>query len=124
MGTTSSKRSARGFCAFQVSQPGATEPWTRTSLGPDPRRSTCTAQSLAKTRLRSGFLLLRALVCSPRVVEPARPSLQLAGAGGTLIGVTAACGILGAVGGWLLGSWPVGLMVGLVAGIPAGIFAV
>ena len=58
------------------------------------------------------------------VVEPARPSLQLAGAGGTLIGMTAACAVIGAVVGWALGSWPLGLMVGLVIGIPVGIFAV
>src|SRR5215207_3237084 len=93
-----------------------------TSRRPEPRRSTCIAQSLAETRFRSGFPLLRALVCSPRVVEPARPTLQLAGAGGTLIGTTAACGILGTVAGWALGSWPLGLMVGLVIGIPVGIF--
>jgi F0F1-type ATP synthase assembly protein I len=58
------------------------------------------------------------------VVEPARPSLQLAGAGGTLIGMTVACGIVGTVAGWALGSWPLGLVVGLVIGIPVGIFAV
>ena len=68
--------------------------------------------------------MLRALVCSPRVVEPARPTLQLAGAGGTLIGTTAACGIVGTVAGWALGSWPLGLMAGLVIGIPVAIFAV
>lgn len=68
--------------------------------------------------------MLRALVCSPRVVEPARPTLQLAGAGGTLIGATAACGILGAIAGWALGSWPLGLIAGVVIGIPVGIFAV
>jgi F0F1-type ATP synthase assembly protein I len=58
------------------------------------------------------------------VVEPARPSVQLAGAGGTLIGTTAACAIVGLVAGWALGSWPIGLMIGLVIGIPVGIFAV
>ena len=58
------------------------------------------------------------------VAEPARPSLQLAGAGGTLLGMTAACAVIGAVAGWALGSWPVGLMVGVVVGIPVGIFAV
>lgn len=58
------------------------------------------------------------------MVEPARPSLQLAGAGGTLIGTTAACGIICALVGWALGSWPLGLMAGLVVGIPVGIFAV
>ncbi len=58
------------------------------------------------------------------VVEPARPSFQLAGAGGTLIGMTAACAVVGALAGWALGSWPVGLMVGVVIGIPVGIFSV
>ena len=58
------------------------------------------------------------------VVEPARPSFELAGAGGTLVGMTAACGVIGLVVGWALGSWPIGLMIGLVIGIPVGIFAV
>ncbi len=38
--------------------------------------------------------------------------------------MTAACGVVGTVAGWALGSWPLGLMVGLVIGIPVGIFAV
>jgi F0F1-type ATP synthase assembly protein I len=58
------------------------------------------------------------------VAESARPSVQLAGAGGTLIGMTAACAVIGAVAGWALGSWPLGLMAGVVIGIPVGIFAV
>ena len=58
------------------------------------------------------------------MVEPARPSLQLAGAGGTLIGTTAACGVVGTFAGWVLGSWPLGLMAGLVIGIPVGIVVV
>jgi F0F1-type ATP synthase assembly protein I len=58
------------------------------------------------------------------VVEPARPSFQLAGAGGTLIGSTVACAAIGAVAGWALGSWPIGLMVGVFVGIPVGILAV
>jgi F0F1-type ATP synthase assembly protein I len=58
------------------------------------------------------------------VVEPDRPSFQLAGAGGTLIGTTAACAILGLLAGWALGSGPIGLMIGVVIGIPVGIFAV
>ena len=37
---------------------------------------------------------------APSGLNPPRPSLQLAGAGGVLIGTTAACGIIGAVIGW------------------------
>lgn len=58
------------------------------------------------------------------MVEPSRPSLELAGAGGTLIGFTAACGIIGALVGWVAGSAGVGLVLGLVVGIPVGIVAV
>jgi hypothetical protein len=66
----------------------------------------------------------RALVCSATVVEPARPSLQFAGAGGTLIGTTVACALIGVIVGWVLGSWAIGLMVGVFVGIPVGILAV
>lgn len=41
-----------------------------------------------------------------------------------LIGVTAACGLIGALAGWALDATSLGLMFGLVVGIPAGIFAV
>jgi F0F1-type ATP synthase assembly protein I len=51
-------------------------------------------------------------------------SVELAGAGGMLIGVTAACGLLGALAGWALDATSLGLMFGLVVGIPAGIFSV
>jgi len=51
-------------------------------------------------------------------------AVELAGAGGTLIGVTAACGVLGAVLGWAMGSFGIGLMLGVVVGIPVGIFFV
>jgi hypothetical protein len=57
-------------------------------------------------------------------VEPARPNIQLAGAGGTLIGFTAACAVLGLLVGWALGSSGIGLLIGLVVGIPVGIVAV
>ena len=57
-------------------------------------------------------------------MEPARPNFQLAGAGGTLIGFTAACAVLGRLVGWALGSFGIGLLIGLVIGIPVGIVAV
>jgi hypothetical protein len=41
-----------------------------------------------------------------------------------LIGVTAACGLLGALAGWALGGTGLGLVLGLIVGIPAGILAV
>lgn len=59
-----------------------------------------------------------------RAVEPPRPTLNVAGAGGTLIGVTAACGAVGAFAGWALGSLGLGLVIGVIVGIPAGIVAV
>ena len=58
------------------------------------------------------------------VAQPARPTIQLAGAGGTLIGATVACGVLGALIGLVLGSWTLGLMAGVFLGIPVGIFTV
>ena len=51
-------------------------------------------------------------------------AVELAGAGGTLIGVTLACAVVGAAVGWPLGSAGVGLIVGIVVGVPLGIFAV
>lgn len=50
--------------------------------------------------------------------------MELAGAGGTLVGITAACGLLGALVGWALGGAGLGLVIGLTVGIPAGIVAV
>ena len=57
-------------------------------------------------------------------MEPGRPNFQLAGAGGTLIGFTAACAVVGLLVGWLAGSLGIGLLIGLVIGIPVGIVAV
>lgn len=56
--------------------------------------------------------------------SPGRPTFELAGAGGTLIGFTAACVVLGALIGWAAGSLGIGLLIGAVIGIPVGIFAV
>jgi len=52
-----------------------------------------------------------------------RPTFSLAGAGGTLIGMTGAVMVLATLVGWLFGSWEWGLIVGALLGIPAGIFA-
>jgi hypothetical protein len=58
-------------------------------------------------------------------MEPAsRPNFQLAGAGGTLLGTTAALIAIGALVGWALGSVGIGILVGAFLGIPAGIVAV
>jgi membrane protein implicated in regulation of membrane protease activity len=50
--------------------------------------------------------------------------VELAGAGGTLIGITAACGVVGALVGWALGSLGIGLLFGIFVGIPVAIFMV
>jgi hypothetical protein len=58
-------------------------------------------------------------------MEPAsRPNFQLAGAGGTLLGTTAACIVLGGLVGWAFEAAAIGILVGAVIGIPAGIFTV
>jgi hypothetical protein len=58
-------------------------------------------------------------------MEPrSRPSFQPAGAGALLIGVTCVSVGAGLLGGWAAGSVGYGALVGAVAGVPAGIFAV
>jgi F0F1-type ATP synthase assembly protein I len=58
-------------------------------------------------------------------MEPApRQSVDPAGAGAVLLGTTSASIGVGALVGWIAGSWPVGALVGAVVGIPAAIFAV
>ena len=47
-----------------------------------------------------------------------------AGAGGLLIGTTAATIGVGALVGWAVGSRAIGALVGAVLGIPAGVFVV
>ena len=66
----------------------------------------------------------QALICLRRNMEPARPNFQLAGAGGTLLGTTAALILVGALIGWAAGSVGIGILVGAFVGIPAGIFVV
>src|SRR2546423_10780073 len=53
-----------------------------------------------------------------------RQTFEPAGAGGILIGVTAAVIAVGALIGWAAGSVGLGCLGGSVVGIPAGIFAV
>ena len=58
-------------------------------------------------------------------MEPApRSTFEPAGAGGLLIGVTAAVIVVGGLIGWLAGSLGIGCLVGAVVGIPVGVFAV
>ena len=56
-------------------------------------------------------------------MEP-RQSFDPAGAGMVLAGTTVAGIGAGALVGWAAGSWGIGALVGAVAGIPAGVFAV
>ena len=58
-------------------------------------------------------------------MEPApRSNFQPAGAGGVLIGTTAAVIVVGGLIGWAAGSVGIGCLVGAVIGIPVGIFVV
>ncbi len=53
-----------------------------------------------------------------------RESFNAAGAGGLLLATTAACAGVGALAGWAAGSVALGLLGGIVVGIPVAIFAV
>ena len=58
-------------------------------------------------------------------MEPgSRQTFEPAGAGGILIGVTAAAVAIGALVGWALDSLGIGCLIGAVVGIPAGIYSV
>ena len=72
-------------------------------------------QSWRQNRSQSGFAVSQAGMLA---------AVELAGAGGTLIGVTLACAVVGAALGWALGATGIGLLVGIFVGIPLGIFAV
>jgi hypothetical protein len=74
--------------------------------------------------LITGFPVSRAWYAHGVEPSPGRPTFELAGAGGTLVGFTAACVVLGALIGWAAGSAGIGLLIGAVVGIPVGIFAV
>ena len=49
---------------------------------------------------------------------------SLATASGLLLGTVGAAMILGALLGWAVGSWGIGLLVGAVAGIPLAVLVV
>jgi hypothetical protein len=58
-------------------------------------------------------------------MEPgSRPTFQPAGAGALLAAVTAITVGIGLLCGWAAGSVGYGALVGAIAGVPAGIFAV
>ena len=58
-------------------------------------------------------------------MEPgARETFTAAGAGALLATGVVAAAAVGALIGWAAGSWALGLLGGVVAGIPLGIFAV
>ena len=59
-----------------------------------------------------------------RMNPAARPSFQLAAAGGVLLGVLLTAIVIGALVGWAAGSIGIGVLVGAVVGIPGGVFAV
>jgi F0F1-type ATP synthase assembly protein I len=58
------------------------------------------------------------------MTKTAPTSHSLATASGLLLGTTGACMILGALIGWLAGSWALGLLGGAIVGIPAAIAVV
>jgi hypothetical protein len=58
------------------------------------------------------------------MAPPARTTLDPAGAGVVLLSVTVASIAVGALIGWLAGSWGIGALAGAVVGIPAGVFVV
>lgn len=107
-------RSASGFSAFHVGRPGVTLPWRRTGRGPR-AEGLDLPQSWRQIGSQSGFAVSQAGMLA---------AVELAGAGGTLIGVTLACAVVGAALGWALGATGIGLLVGIFVGIPLGIFAV
>jgi hypothetical protein len=53
-----------------------------------------------------------------------RPTFDPAGAGALLLAATALCIAVGGLIGWALGSVGIGILVGAVVGVPAGIVSV
>ena len=72
-------------------------------------------QTRAKIRSWSGFAVSHTGMLA---------AVELAGAGGTLIGVTLACALVGALVGWALDATGIGLLIGIFVGIPLAIFSV
>jgi hypothetical protein len=66
------------------------------------------------------------LVCSGAMAAAATSSSphSLATASGLLLGTTGACMAVGALIGWALGGWALGILAGMFAGIPLAIFFV
>jgi hypothetical protein len=64
------------------------------------------------------------LVFSPRMQGTSRSSFQPVEAGAVLAGTIGACGGVGALVGWAAGNTGYGTLAGVVAGLPAGVFAV
>ena len=58
---------------------------------------------------------------APRMEPSSRPSFNPAGAGFLLASVTFACTGLGALIGWLAGSFGYGVAFGAVVGVPVGV---
>jgi len=60
-----------------------------------------------------------------RAMEPSpRPTFSPAGAGGLLLGTTAASIGIGSLVGWAAGNWAYGALGGAVVGVPASIAVV
>jgi hypothetical protein len=64
------------------------------------------------------------MLFSPRMQAASRSSFQPVEAGAILAGTTGMCAAGGALIGWGFGSTGIGVLGGVVVGIPTGVFAV
>jgi hypothetical protein len=64
------------------------------------------------------------MLFSPRMQAERRPSFQPVEAGAILAGATGACAGGGALIGWGFGSTGLGVLGGVIVGIPVGVFTV
>jgi len=64
------------------------------------------------------------MLFSPRMQAASRSSFQPVEAGAILAGTTGMCAAGGALVGWGFGSTGIGVLAGVVVGIPTGVFAV